>query len=531
MIDIPCLIKTPWRIEMGNVYSWIDKAVTMVANTRSNRPISAKVLRLGLILAVLMGLTLVVSLTAAQKVNSPAPTQRETELIAACEEGERLFRAQQPDQAEPLLRQCLEQGGEQIRILIYLVVIAINGERYREAKEWGQRAVTAAPDSPDARYWYGRALLETGDKAGAKKQWEEGIALSTEHVGILEGLARLAVDEGADSKAYGLLVQMQRLGVDEAWSHRLLSELARRKGLWAASLRHWQDYLARQSGDAEDLVVAGELGILAGDVDFAIAMCEQAVALEPSGSAYGALGEALFAAERHEEALDALRQAVELDPEQPRFRFNLANVLEIMGLVEEAELHFQRYIELEPSDPTGRLNYAIHLDNLGRLEAALKQIRATARLDPSLLGARVIEAQILEKQSQYAEAMALVDSLIVVDPDNREQLTAWRNQLMVLIQEAEEAGATGKYYLLHIVLADSSAIPLVEQELAQGVEFGALATRFSVGPTAPQGGDIGWLVPDDMVEPLRSAIKDLQPNEISPLVESRGLYHIFKRIR
>jgi tetratricopeptide (TPR) repeat protein len=516
---------------MGIKWTRLGRGGTTIARPRSNRLKSAIFSYPRTFLIYTLLISLFATQAAAQLSDSPETTRGELEQVTACEEGEKLFRAQQPDQAEPFLRQCLEQVGDQVQILVYLAVIAINGEHYRQAEEWAQRAVTAAPDSPDARYWYGRALLETDDKAGAKQQWEAGIALSTEHVGILEGLARLAVDEGATSKAYGLLVQMQRLGVDEAWSHRMLSELARQKGLWAASLRHWQDYLARHTADAEDMVVAGELAILAGDTDFAIAMCEQAVALEPSGAAYGALGEALFAAELHEEALDALRRAVELDPAQPRFRFNLANVLEIMGLPEEAETHFQRYIELEPSDPTGRLNFAIHLDKLGRFDAALEQIRATLALDPSLLGARVIEAQILEKQNRYAEALVLVDSLILADPENQEQLTAWREQLTVRLQQAEAASAAGQYYLLHIVLADSSAIPLVRLELAQGVEFAALATRFSVGPTAAQGGDIGWLQPDDMIEPLRSAILNLEPSEVSPVVESRGLYHIFKRIR
>jgi parvulin-like peptidyl-prolyl isomerase len=34
-----------------------------------------------------------------------------------------------------------------------------------------------------------------------------------------------------------------------------------------------------------------------------------------------------------------------------------------------------------------------------------------------------------------------------------------------------------------------------------------------------------------MVEPLRSAIAALQPQQISPPIESRGMVHFFKRLR
>jgi len=68
-------------------------------------------------------------------------------------------------------------------------------------------------------------------------------------------------------------------------------------------------------------------------------------------------------------------------------------------------------------------------------------------------------------------------------------------------------------------------------EIEAGEDFGNLAVRFSVGPTAARGGDIGWVAPQDMAGALREAIEVLGVNEISPPVESGGLTHLFKRIR
>lgn len=452
-------------------------------------------------------------------------------VASPCGEGERLFRDQKHAAAKPLLMKCLDEQGEQSEILVFLTVIALAEARNSEATQWGVRAATNAPDSPDALYWYGRALLESGDLAGALQQWEAAIALDTNHVGVLEGLAKLAANQGEDSKAYGLLVQMQRIGVDEAWVYRLLSDLTRRRGLWAASLQHWHDYMEREGESADALIIAGELSIMVGDHEGAIVATERAVELEPNGASYGALGEAMFAAKRFEEAMTALRMAAEIEPGSVRVQFNLANVLEIMGLLEEAEIHFERVIALDPEDVGGRLNYAVHLEQQGRLDEALEQAEAAGRVAPNLTEATVLQAQIQEKMGHHTEVLALIDSLMEMNPDNRDELVAWRQQISEDQAEQETARAAGKVYLQHIILADSDAVKSFEQELAKETDFTQLAVRFSLGPTAADGGDIGWVSPDDMVEPLRGAITSLAPNQISPIIESRGRFHVFRRLR
>jgi tetratricopeptide (TPR) repeat protein len=486
--------------------------------------------RIGEVPAALL-LVLVASVApshAQSATGTPAPAAG-TEA-GACAEGAQLFRQKQFARAEPLLKRCLEEMGERAEPLIYLTVIALQ-QKNSGAKEWGRRAVAADGQSADAHYWYGRALLAAGDSPGAQREWEAGIALNPEHLGLLEAMARLSMDRGEDAKAYGLLTQLQRQGVDEAWVHRLLSDLARRKGMWAEALSHWRDVLDREGQSAAGLLSAGELAILAGDTAAAVEVCRQAVALEPSAKSYGGLGEALFAADRHLEALTALREAVALDPDQASYQFNLANVLEVLGDAEEAEAHFQRFLTLDPDDPIGHFNYGIHLDKQDRSQEALAQVARAVELRPDWLAARLVLGQLQEKMGRYAEALANVDTLRAHDSENVPQLETWRRRLSARLSEVEEAQVKGKVQLLHIVTPDTAAVRLVRTELARGVDFAILATRFSVGPTAAQGGDIGWVATQDMVEPLRSAIAALQPQEISSAIESRGLYHFFKRLR
>jgi len=463
----------------------------------------------------------------------PATEAPPTASGESCAAGIQYFEARNFQAAQPLLERCLESVGEDPGTLIRLTVAGSALRQLDSAVRYGERAVAAAPQDPEARYWFGRVLLESGDVAGAAREWETGLQYSTEHAGILEGLARLAIEGGEDQKAYGLLTQLQMLGVDEGWVYRLLSDLARRRGLWAQSLTHHQDLMIREGETGADLLIAGELSVLAGRQLEAIDYCRRAVALEPGAATYGGLGEIHFALGRHDSALTYLRQAVELDPDESRHRFNLANNLELLGLSDEAATHFQTYVAMEPLDPLGHLNYGVHLEKLLRPYDALDQVQEAVRLDADLLEARVVLAQLHEKLGQYGEAAAAVAFLLdqqTMELENRASVLDWHERLLARQREIEVAGERGQKRLLHIVTDDARAAQQIEQELAEGVDFALLATRFSTGSTAAQGGDIGWIAPSDMVEPLRSAIERLAVNENSPPIEAGGLYHFFRRI-
>jgi len=460
---------------------------------------------------------------AAQPAAPPAPGD-------PCAEGLRLFRARDGAAAEPLLRRCVQErpGAE---ALTALAVIASLGGRAAEAGDLAARAVELDSASVDARYWLGRALLESGDKAGARREWQRALRLSTDHAGVLEGLARLAIDAGEVSQAYGLLTQLVRTGAAEGWTHRMLADLARRKRLWGDALRHWRDAMAVEGEDAASLLRAGELAILAGDTAAAVESSRRAVQLEPTGDAYGGLGEALFAARRYAEAETALRRAVELSPGVARNRFNLANVLELLDRGDEADEHFRRFVEMEPDDAVGHFNYGIHLDKRGQTVAALAQVEEAVRLEPGMLTAHVVRGQLLESLGRWDETLGAIDLLLAHAPEDTGSLRGWRASVVAKRDEDARARRQGLVQLLHIVTADTAAVRIVRAELAAGADFAVLATRFSAGPTAAQGGDVGRVSPEDMVEPLRSAVRALEVGEVTPPLESRGLWHLFKRVR
>lgn len=447
-----------------------------------------------------------------------------------CADGQQLFAEHNYLAAEPLLRRCLEQGDTRSALLPLTMITVIQG-RAEEGVDYGARLVAITGDDANARFWYGRALAGVGRLDDAMTEWEAGLALDVSHVGILEGMARVSMQRGDTAKAYNLLSQLRLQGIDDAWIHRILSELAYRKGLWQQATGHFLDVVRREGETEKNLLELGELTIRAGKPREAVEVFRRAVAVSPSSATYGGLGAAWFAMEQVDSAAVALRHAVELNPNNARSRFNLANVLEILGADEEAGEHFAAYVERVPQDPLGQFNYGVHLERQGDLEGAVARVEEAVRLDPEYLEAQVVLAQMYESAGRTDDALRVIDTLARLDPEAVAQLEQWRRRLLGREEETSAALAAGKVHLLHITVEDPEALRLVREGLAAGDDFGTLATRFSTGARAVRGGDIGWVDPTQMVDQLRTAIERLEPGETSPPVATGGLTHIFKRVR
>jgi parvulin-like peptidyl-prolyl isomerase len=62
--------------------------------------------------------------------------------------------------------------------------------------------------------------------------------------------------------------------------------------------------------------------------------------------------------------------------------------------------------------------------------------------------------------------------------------------------------------------------------LTKDEDFTVIARELSEGPSAPAGGDLGWVNRGQLVSPLSEAIFALQPGDISPVVQTRFGFHV-----
>jgi len=66
----------------------------------------------------------------------------------------------------------------------------------------------------------------------------------------------------------------------------------------------------------------------------------------------------------------------------------------------------------------------------------------------------------------------------------------------------------------------------IKDKLNKGADFAKLAKEYSDCPSAPNGGDLGWVERGMMVKPFEDAAYKLEVGEISDLVETQFGYHL-----
>lgn len=67
-----------------------------------------------------------------------------------------------------------------------------------------------------------------------------------------------------------------------------------------------------------------------------------------------------------------------------------------------------------------------------------------------------------------------------------------------------------QYKARHILVESQGAAIAIIEELDGGSDFVALATEKSTGPSGPNGGDLGWFSPNQMVAPFSEAVAALE---------------------
>ena len=73
-------------------------------------------------------------------------------------------------------------------------------------------------------------------------------------------------------------------------------------------------------------------------------------------------------------------------------------------------------------------------------------------------------------------------------------------------------------------------IKMLQKKLNNGEDFSELAKKYSEGPSAPRGGDLGTFEKGAMVPEFEQAMATMKPGDVSDIVKTRFGYHLVKLI-
>jgi len=174
----------------------------------------------------------------------------------------------------------------------------------------------------------------------------------------------------------------------------------------------------------------------------------------------------------------------------------------------------------------------------------LQVARAAQMAEEQTGGRAALEAKLRNTGSNYEQFLGVIREIEImkafvnrqIKPNvivTDEEIAAYYNDNPELFDADERVHA---YHMIFIVGEDADPAVLAatrskaeaaRNRAAAGEEdFAAVARELSEGPSAPTGGDLGWVTRGALVSPLSETVFSLQPGEISGVVQSRFGFHV-----
>ncbi|CAE6463039.1 unnamed protein product [Rhizoctonia solani] len=177
---------------------------------------------------------------------------------------------------------------------------------------------------------------------------------------------------------------------------------------WASSVTPTSSTHDPAEMEALEALEAGTQKLEEGDVEGARTLYQRSVDLKPNASNLFNLGVTKYHAKDFDGAIENWKQSIELQPDSPDAHTNLASAY-IMNPVPKPQLavqHLRIAVELAPQDPEIAFNLAAVLEACGELDESLKYytISKDHGVERAAVHARNVSAKILGKRLQAQEA-------------------------------------------------------------------------------------------------------------------------------
>lgn len=384
------------------------------------------------------------------------PTRQERAAALVAEGAAALERNDQAT-ARSLFQRALEADPNDTAAHTYLGVLADRAGNLEEAERHFAAAAIADPLSPPARNNHGAILLRLGRVKQAATQFETSLHLDPNQPSALVNLAQIRFSSGTPDglRAARDLFEKARAIAPDAEIARALVVVALRLNDRAAAARYFREYTERLTGDGTSARpgARAELGaalLEAGLTDEATHELSAAVSAAPGNTEaivllaraylarkdipsagrtlesavargldrapiYAELAQIYESSGHIENAIPAMRLAIQRDPKNEAYRFRYGMLLTDTKAPAAAIIRLQEALDDFPRSP--RLWFALGVAQFtyGKNDEAIKSFGRVIELDPKFAPAFAYLGVIQAEQGRYQEASAFYERALAID--------------------------------------------------------------------------------------------------------------------
>ncbi len=311
-------------------------------------------------------------------------------------------------------------------------------------------AAKIAPNAPETRNNYGAILLRLGRKKEAAGEFTASLAVSPRQVSALINLANIRLAENDYTAAREFFVKAKAVAPDAEVSRALvvislelnekeratqefreyfaspvatkdtsLGALLSSKNLLSEAQQELEFVLAGDADNIKALVILSQVYLAQKNIPAAGKLLESAVARGiVAGEIYAALAEVYQAAGRPENAIPAMRLAIEKEPNNESHRIRYGLLLIDSKAPAAAVIRIEEAIKVFPKSARLRLLLGMAHFTIGKSNEAQTAFESALLIEPNLVPAHGYLATIYAEQGKFDEAAKVYERTINFDDKN-----------------------------------------------------------------------------------------------------------------
>jgi len=180
-----------------------------------------------------------------------------------------------------------------------------------------------------------------------------------------------------------------------------------------------------------------------GKLDEALDAYRKALEIDPKfANAWYNMGIVFEEQGKLDEALDAYRKALEIDPKLANAWIGMGNTLNNQGKLDEALDAYRKALKFDPKNALAWNNMGAVLNSQGKLDKALDACRKALEIDPKYADAWYNMGIVLRKQGKLDEALDAYRKTLEIDPKYAD---AWYNMGTALDDQGKVDEALDAY--------------------------------------------------------------------------------------
>ena len=257
-----------------------------------------------------------------------------------------------------------------------------------------------------------------GESAEEESVYREILTLDKKHSVALFLLGRLYLALGREADAEPLLKQVVQQHPDQHEARFLLGNALLTLGFPEKAISHYQ-FLIRLDNRRTDTL--NNLGVALqqiGKLQEAEDVLRRVLCINESAKAYFNLGNLLCHAKKADEAQEAYRSALTLDPDNTEVLNNLGTLFYTQGKHEDAAWCYRQATLRKPDFLIAHLNLGNVFREGGKSREAIGAYRRVLALDPFHASAHLFQGMELFALGQLAGAIASYRKSLSLEPDN-----------------------------------------------------------------------------------------------------------------